>query len=113
MATKRQQSKQKRVRGIVVGHALERDRNEALRQVLAADNAIRRDQDALDQAVRVARRLGVTWAEIGQELDTTRQAAQLRFRHVGEDVQLPLTGDKGGQGSPKATRRAPSRRARP
>lgn len=59
-----------------------------LRAVERADVTLRRAQDDLDSAVRAARNAGVTWAQVGHVLGTTRQAAQMRFRCVGADRPL-------------------------
>jgi hypothetical protein len=62
-----------------------------LLSVERADHAIRRAQEDLDGAVRRARNEGVTWAQIGHVLGTTRQAAQIRFRSVGADRPFNTT----------------------
>lgn len=53
-----------------------------------ANHAVAVAQADLDSAVRAARNGGVTWAELGDVLGTTRQAAQMRFRLVGADTPL-------------------------
>ena len=49
---------------------------------------------ALGNAVRRARLSGASWAEIGEALGVTRQAAQQRFRTVNDgDCICPLDPD--------------------
>lgn len=59
-----------------------------LRAIERAQIAVRQAQDDLDSAVRAARNNGLTWTQIGLVLDTTRQAAQMRFRNIGENRPL-------------------------
>lgn len=60
-----------------------------LRKIEQANRALLRAQDDLDSAVRDARNnSAVTWAMIGYVLGTSRQAAQMRFRHIGENRPL-------------------------
>lgn len=51
----------------------------ALDEVDQLDSIVRRAQQQLDRAVVVARQEGASWAAIGEQLGTTRQAAQQRF----------------------------------
>ena len=64
------------------------NREALLKGVIAANRDLLRAQDDLDAAVRDAyRNLSVSWAEIGNCLGITRQAAWDRF-HLGTDVPL-------------------------
>ena len=57
--------------------------------IRAAQDALEAARHALDAAVQAARAQGRTWAEIGEELDMTRQAA---FKRFGRPVD-PSTGE--------------------
>lgn len=52
---------------------------------------IGRAQDNLDYEVQFARHNRCTWADIGNALGTTRQAAQSRFRHITTDPPAQST----------------------
>lgn len=74
------------------------DRPAKVRQLLKklelANTALFRAQDDLDSAVRAAYKdVHITWADIGDTLGITRQAAWDRF-HSTTDVPLPLQNKK-------------------
>ncbi len=63
-----------------------------LRAVAVARDALRSAEERLRQAVETARAAGETWADIGEVLGTTRQAAFQRFgRPVDPRTGQPMT----------------------
>ncbi len=54
-------------------------KRELIETVAVASTALDAARDSLEECVRLARRHGVSWAEIGQVLGITRQAAFQRF----------------------------------
>ena len=52
-------------------------------ELLAAATELARAEEGVGRAVRAARGAGASWAEVGDALGTSRQAAQQRFGGEG------------------------------
>lgn len=55
---------------------------EVLAELRTVDRALHRLDGDRDSMIRAARRSGATWAQIGEALGTTKQAAWERFRRL-------------------------------
>jgi hypothetical protein len=64
---------------------MEQEQEDLRAAIIAAADAQLKAAAALNRAVRDGRRAGLSWADVGALLGTTRQAAQQRFgATVGE-----------------------------
>ena len=57
---------------------------EALTKVAEATKAVKEAQEAQEAAVVHALESGATWAAVGGALGRSRQAAQEKYRHLGQ-----------------------------
>jgi len=57
---------------------------EVLDELRTVDKQLHRLDGDRDTMIRVARRSGATWAQIGEALGTTKQAAWERFRSLDD-----------------------------
>lgn len=74
-----------------LGEELEQSAEAYLRLVARANLAVGESAHLLSDAVNQARRMGHSWAVIGQELGISRQAAQQRFAQAGIAAAEPGT----------------------